>query len=57
MEFNMILVQNISEEKEYVRAVSTDIVKTWREKYNYTPASEIPEIKAKHDHFKNLRQV
>ena len=49
--------QNPPEEKEYVRAVSTDIVKTFREKFNWIPASELPEIKAKHEYFKNLRQV
>jgi hypothetical protein len=53
----MTLVAKTFDKKEYVRAVSTDIVRTWREKYKYVPASELPEIKAKHDHFKNLRQI
>ena len=47
----------LPEEKEYVRAVSTDIVKTWRDKYNYVPASELPEIKAKHEYYRNLKQA
>lgn len=39
-------------ENEYTIAVATDITRLWREKYNYVPASEQPEIKAKHDMFK-----
>ena len=39
-------------ETEFTSAVATDIEKTWREKYGYVPASELPEIKAKHDMFK-----
>lgn len=32
-----------------------DITHHWREKYGWRPASELPEIKAKHDYFR-LRQ-
>jgi len=39
-------------EQDYKTAVATDIASTWREKYGYIPASEQPEIKAKHDMFK-----
>ena len=39
-------------EKEYTIAAATDIAKSWRDKYGYVPASEQPEIKAKHDMFK-----
>lgn len=53
----MDYAKNPPEEKDYVRAVSTDIVKTFREKFNWVPASELPEIKAKHEYYKNLRQV
>jgi hypothetical protein len=39
-------------EQDYKTAVATDIEKSWREKYGYVPASEQPEIKAKHEMFK-----
>ena len=32
-----------------------DITLHWREKYGWKPASELPEIKAKHEYFR-LRQ-
>lgn len=38
--------------KNYVPAAATNIEKVWREKYGYIPASEQPEIKAKHDMYK-----
>jgi hypothetical protein len=39
-------------DKPYVTAAATDISKRWRDEYNYVPASEVPEIKAKHDMFR-----
>jgi hypothetical protein len=39
-------------DKPYVTAAATDIAKRWRDEYNYVPASEVPEIKAKHDMFR-----
>lgn len=39
-------------DKPYTTAAATNIEKAWREKYDYVPASEQPEIKAKHDMFK-----
>lgn len=50
METNETLVGG----KEYVRAVATDIEKTFREKFNWVPASELPEIKAKHEYYKSM---
>lgn len=38
--------------KEYTTSSATNIEKMWREKYAYIPASELPEIKAKHEMFK-----
>lgn len=38
--------------KPYTTAAATDIARTWREKYAYVPASELPEIIAKHTMFK-----
>jgi hypothetical protein len=38
--------------KDYTTAAATNIEKSWREKYDYVPASEQPDIKAKHDMFK-----
>jgi hypothetical protein len=32
-----------------------DITIRWREKYGYVPASELPEIKAKHEYFKERK--
>jgi hypothetical protein len=42
----------MSKNKDYTTAVATNIEKMWREKYGYVPASELPEIKAKHDMYK-----
>lgn len=39
-------------EQDYTIAAATDIARTWREKYGYVPASEQPEIAAKHAMFK-----
>lgn len=39
-------------DKPYTTAAATDIARTWREKYAYVPASELPEIIAKHTMFK-----
>jgi hypothetical protein len=39
-------------DKAYITAAATDIAKRWRDEYNYVPASEVPEIKAKHDMFR-----
>jgi len=39
-------------DKDYTPAAATNIEKMWREKYAYIPASEIPEIAAKHLMFK-----
>ena len=38
--------------QEYVPASATDIEKMWREKYGYVPASEQPEIAARHQMYK-----
>ena len=38
--------------QEYVPASATDIERSWREKYGYVPASEQPEIAARHAMFK-----
>lgn len=38
--------------KDYTPAAATNIEKMWREKYGYVPASELPEIKAKHEMYK-----
>ena len=42
----------MSKNKDYTPAAATNIEKMWREKYAYVPASELPEIKAKHDMYK-----
>ena len=40
-------------QKEYTTAAATDIEKTFRKVFGeYIPASQQPEIKAKHDMFK-----
>ena len=39
-------------DKKYTTAAATNIERSWREKYGYVPASEQPEIKAKHEMFK-----
>ena len=39
-------------DKKYTTAAATNIEKHWREKYGYVPASELPEIRAKHEMFK-----
>ena len=39
-------------EQDYKVAVATNIAKTWRDKYGYVPASEMPEIVAKWEMFK-----
>jgi hypothetical protein len=41
-------------DQDYNTAVATDIEKAWREKLNYVPASEMPEIKAKHEMYKRF---
>ena len=41
-------------DKPYTTAAATNIARTWAEKYAYVPASEQPEIKAKHDMFKRF---
>jgi hypothetical protein len=38
--------------KEYTPAASTNVEKGWVEKHGYVRASEQPDIKAKHDMFK-----
>ena len=38
----------------YTPSASTNIEKVWREKYSYVPASELPEIKAKHEMYKRF---
>lgn len=38
--------------KDYIPASATDIEKMWRNKYNYVPAREMPEIVAKWEMFK-----
>jgi len=38
--------------EEYTTAAATNIERSWREKYGYVPASELPEIKGKHEMFK-----
>jgi hypothetical protein len=38
--------------QEYVPASATDIARAWREKYGYVPASEQPEIAARHQMYK-----
>jgi hypothetical protein len=38
--------------KDYTPAAATNVEKSWREKLDYVPASELPEIKAKHDMYK-----
>ena len=44
----------MKEQKTYTPA-GQDITINWRAKYNYVPASELPEIKAKHDYYLNRR--
>lgn len=38
-------------DKEYTTAAATNIAKAWADKYGYVPASEQPEIAAKHKMF------
>jgi hypothetical protein len=38
--------------EHYDPSVATDIARSWREKYGYVPASEQPEIAAKHAMYK-----
>lgn len=38
--------------KKYIPASQTNIEKRWREEYGYVPASEDPEIAAKHAMYK-----
>jgi hypothetical protein len=42
----------MSKNQDYTTAAATNIEKMWREKYAYVPASELPEIAAKHAMFK-----
>jgi hypothetical protein len=42
----------MSKNQDYTTAAATNIEKAWREKYGYVPASELPEIAAKHAMFK-----
>ena len=44
----------MKEQKPYTPA-GQDITINWKAKYNYVPASELPEIKAKHDYYINRR--
>jgi hypothetical protein len=39
-------------DQDYTPAAATNIEKAWREKLNYIPASEQPEIKARHEMYK-----
>ena len=39
-------------DQDYTPAAATNIEKAWREKLAYVPASELPEIKAKHEMYK-----
>jgi hypothetical protein len=41
-------------DQNYTPAAATNIEKAWREKYAYIPASELPEIKAKHEMYKRF---
>jgi hypothetical protein len=38
----------------YTPAAATNIEKAWREKLGYIPASELPDIKAKHEMYKHF---
>ena len=38
----------------YTPSNATNIARTWAEKYGYVPASEQPEIKAKHEMYKHF---
>jgi len=40
--------------KPYVPAIATNLLQGWREKFNYVPASELAEIKAKHQFYRSL---
>ena len=42
----------MSKNKDYTPAAATNIEKSWREKLDYVPASEQPDIAAKHAMFK-----
>ncbi len=44
----------VSDQRAYSPA-GQDITILWKAKYGYVPASELPEIKAKHDYFLNRR--
>jgi hypothetical protein len=51
-----IMQQNdYSQDQPIWNAPGHDITIRWREKYGWKPASELPEIKAKHEFFR-LRQ-
>lgn len=39
-------------DKPYTTAAATNIARTWAEKYGYIPASEQPDIAAKHKMFR-----
>ena len=41
-------------DQDYTPAAATNIEKAWREKLAYIPASELPEIKAKHEMYKRF---
>lgn len=41
-------------DQDYTPAAATNIEKAWREKYAYIPASEQPDIKVKHQMYKQF---
>ena len=44
----------MTEQKPYTPA-GTDITLRWKKKYKYVPASEQPEIAAKHKYYRELK--